>query len=238
MGTKQFIRLLILTILSSLLLIWLFSPGFVGLKIVGGSIFESLLGLAAIAVVVFAIWFILQPQKHIITQQESIHNYIQSLSALSRNDVFMVNAKCLIEQVKRFDDKLDTVDQIILKKFDASEISYARFHQVLKATREVFYSGVQSVINRMIAFDEDDYRRITQGQAKISPALLETKMKLYREHLEFINITVEKNEEILVRLDRLLLESSKMSSLEVENLENMQAIKELDTLTDQAKQYK
>lgn len=235
---KQSIKAVLLVIISSLLLIGVFSPGLAGVRLTGGSLAESLAGFGAIFAVIAAVWFVTRPQKQEAPVEDKKQTYIQALSGLSRTDVFTVNAKCLIEQIQRFEDKLFTVDEIILKKFDASELSYARFQQVMKSTGDLFYAGIQSAVNRMTAFDEDDYRRVIQGQVKLSQALLDTKMKLYREHLDFIGATVEKNEELLLRMDRLLLETSKMTGVQVENLDNMQAIRELDALTEQAKQYK
>ncbi len=235
---KQSIKVVLMIVISSLLLIVLFSPGLAGIRLFGGSALESLCGFGAILAVIAAVCLGTMPKKQEAPMEDKKQHTIQSLSGLSRTDVFTVNAKCLIEQIQRFEDKLYTVDEIILKKFNASELSYARFQQVMKSTAELFYAGIQSAINRMTAFDEDDYRRVTQGHAKLSQTLLDTKMKLYREHLDFISATVEKNEELLVRMDKLLLETSKMTSVAVENLDNMQAIRELDALTEQARQYK
>lgn len=238
MGSRQFLKWFGMVLTSSVVLVVLFSPGFLGYQLIGGSILQSFVGFCVILALGTAFFFGMRTRKHEVTPQEAVQGEIQNLMALSRIDVFTVNAKCLIEQIKRFDDKMETIDRIILAKFNPNEISYARFRQVMGSTQTLFRDSIRSVINRMQAFDEEDYRRIVAGQVKMSPTLVETKAKLYREHLDFINTVVEKNEEVLLRLDRLLLESSKMSSLEVENLDSMQAIRELDSLTEQARLYK
>ena len=61
---------------------------------------------------------------------------------------------------------------------------------------------------------------------------------MYEEYITFVKDSVEDNEEILLKLDKVLLELSKFNSLDDGELENMNAIKDVDELISKINLYK
>ena len=61
---------------------------------------------------------------------------------------------------------------------------------------------------------------------------------MYEEYITFVKDSVEDNEEILLKLDKVLLELSKFNSLDDGELENMNAMKEVDELISKINLYK
>ncbi|MNI88070.1 hypothetical protein D3C73_1453300 [compost metagenome] len=61
---------------------------------------------------------------------------------------------------------------------------------------------------------------------------------MYSEYLTFIKSSLATNEEIMLKLDKLLLEISRLDSFEPGDIENMPCMQEIDSLIKQTKLYK
>lgn len=82
-----------------------------------------------------------------------------------------------------------------------------------------------------------EYRKMVSNKL-FSVEFIRAKMNIYNEYISFVKNATEENEQILLKLDKLLLELSKFNSLEIGEVDNMNAMKEIDELTAQTKYYK
>ncbi|MNO05342.1 hypothetical protein D3C81_2266840 [compost metagenome] len=73
---------------------------------------------------------------------------------------------------------------------------------------------------------------------QLSPELLQEKTQVYNEFMVFLQDSLETNEEILLKLDKLLLEISSLNSIDFGEIENMPCMQEIDSLIKQTKYYK
>ncbi|MNI95366.1 hypothetical protein D3C73_1536250 [compost metagenome] len=88
-------------------------------------------------------------------------------------------------------------------------------------------------------FDEKEFKGVRNPQStRFSPELIQEKTKVYNEYVSFIKGSVASNEEILLKLDKLLLEISRLDSLELGDIETMPCMQEIDSLIKQTKYYK
>ena len=107
-------------------------------------------------------------------------------------------------------------------------------------------NNVKKMINRMLIFDYKDYKKLTEkirstGGANnigVYSKSVDAQIKIYSEHIEYVRTLVDTNENILIKLDGLLLEISKLDDLDEEGLENIAAVKEINALIEQTKFYK
>jgi uncharacterized membrane protein (DUF485 family) len=247
MDNKRLIRLLILGMTVALVNIIAFSPGLMKLSLFAGSLPRIAIGwavaAASVAALVLGSLLILAREKieeRPKSEADIADELKNALLGQSDKEVFRANIAVMVDQIERFTEKNETLRSILLQKFNAEEISYIKFRDVLHTVGNLFYSGIRSVINKITAFDYEDYMRITQGRFNrtFSENLIQTKTGVYGEYISFVGNAVESNEEILLKLDMLLLETSRMDSFDADKIENMEAIKALDTLTGQAKLYK
>ena len=110
----------------------------------------------------------------------------------------------------------------------------------------IFYNNVKKMLNRMIIFDYKDYQKLAEkvrnSQARENGGLVsrsvDTQMRIYSEHIFYVRGLVSQNEEILIKMDALLLEISKLDDLDEHGLENMAAVQEINDLIAQTKYYK
>lgn len=226
--------------------ITLFSPGLLGLQLGGASVFATAFG--ATVIIMSGIGLVLGNykllfQKEKIIQTNEIKSVMDCIDALEQNrekKTFSNDIAAILEQIERFQKKKNTIKDILLQKFSSTEISYSKFNGVILEIENVFYINVKSIVNKLNAFDEEDYNLIRKKNmdTKFSKEFIQEKISIYNEYINFVKASTEDNEQILLKLDKLLLEISKLNSLEDGEIENMSAMKEIDELINKTKFYK
>ncbi len=245
-GTEKIIKTLGLNIGIAVVDTILFSPGLLGIAIVGASAFEAAFGATAIfmsvIVFVFGNYKLLIEKERKIIQASEIKTAEDCIDALNQNydkRIFEKDIATILEQIEMFKKKRETIKEVLLQKFDITEMSYSKFDGVISDIEDFFYINIKSIINKLNAFDEKDYNRIRKGGAekKFSKEFILTKMRIYDEYISFVKKATEDNEQIILKLDKILLELSKLNSLEDGKIENMSAMKEIDELINKIKLY-
>jgi hypothetical protein len=224
----------------------LFSPGLVGIQMGGSSVFSTALGITSIlmSVVIFGYGnYKLLGEKEKIIETSKIKTTEDFVYALEQNfskKTFGEDINIILTQIKRLQKKKETINDILLQRFGATEMSYSKFNNVILDAENVFYINIRSIINKLNAFDEDEYKSIKNDaiQKNFSEGFLKEKIDIYNEYISFVKNSIEDNEQIILKLDKLLLEISKLNSLEEGDIESMSAMKEIDELIANTKLYK
>lgn len=146
----------------------------------------------------------------------------------------------LLDQIERLQKKNKTIRNVLLQIFSASEMSYKKFDAVIAEVEKIFFMNIHSILNKLDAFDEEEYNFIRKKyeDEAFSRELTEEKLKVFNEYINFVKSATEDNEQILLKLDKLLLEISGLNSVESGKLEKMPGMIEIDNLIKQAKYYK
>jgi RNA processing factor Prp31 len=243
-GTEKIIKILGLNIGIAVVDTIVFSPGLLDVNIVGSSSFETAFGITVIfmsaVVFIFGNYKLIIEEEKIIQASEikTVDDYIDALDQNYGKRTFEKDITTILEQIEMFQKKRETIKKVLLQKFDATEISYSKFDGVISDLENVFYMNIKSIINKLNAFDEKDYDRIRKdGEKKFSREFVNTKMRIYGDYILFVKNAIEDNEQIILKLDKLLLESSKFNSLEDVKIEDMKAMKEIDELITKIKLY-
>ncbi|MGG7177679.1 hypothetical protein ACQPU1_08810 [Clostridium paraputrificum] len=245
MSKQKIISLIGLNLGIALLNVIIFSRGILDIRI-GSSTFESALGITLIimSVGIFAIGnykILIGKEKRIKSNDiKTSYDCINGLKQNKGKKTFTKDISILVEQVCRIEKKKEIIIEILLQKFNSSEMSFSKFNGVILEIEGLFYLNIRSVINKLNIFDEEDYEDIEEesGLANLSNDFIEEKRRIYNEYIFFVRDSIEDNEQILLKLDKLLLELSKFDSLEDGELENMSAMKEIDDLINKIKLYK
>lgn len=223
-----------------------FSPGLLGIQIGGTSVFSTAFGATAIlmsAVVFITGNYKLLNEREQIIQTNEIKTPEDCINALKYNynkNTFEKDIDIILEQIEGVNKRKATIKDILLQKFSSTEMSYSKFDGTIRDIESLFYTNIKSILNRLNAFDEEDYNKIRKGNAqkKFSAEFIQTKMGIYNEYIVFVKDAIEDNEQMLLKLDKLLLEISKLNSLNDGEIENMSAMKEIDELISKTKLYK
>jgi uncharacterized UPF0160 family protein len=245
MNRKKRIKILILNLGIAAANIITFSPVLLGLELAGRGALETALGSTIIflsgAGLIYGNYKLLVLEKVIPPNKNStVEDYIEALNMHRGLKTFEVTVDLLLDQIERLQKKNKTIRNIILQIFSASEISYRKFDAVIAEVEKIFFMNIRSILNKMNAFDEDDYNFIRKKYeaGAFSQQFMEEKFKVYDEYITFVKAAAEDNEQILLKLDKLLLEISGLNSIESGQLEEMPGMIEIDDLIKQAKYYK
>ena len=140
-------------------------------------------------------------------------------------------------QIRRLAKKRALIDEILLQKFSPDEMSYRKFCDVLDSVDHVIYLNLRSIINKISAFDYDEYKQLSQFEYN-RDELVQEKLDIYETYITYVWQATNDNEEILLKLDHLQLELTDLNSLKQEDIMNMPAIVELDKLIKATKYYR
>jgi hypothetical protein len=222
----------------------LFSRAIFGLSLFAGSALTISLAWTAIASSVYAfIWgnsrILNKPETRLLLQNvNSLESCVTVFEeAIHHGDVFDESIKRNIEQIKRFRRKFGTIKDMLLQKFSAIEMSYQKFNSVLTEVESVIYMNMRSILNKISAFDVDEYEAM-QKKGFQGGDFSQEKIEIYNEYISFVNNATKANEEILLKLDKMLLEISRYNSLEDGDVKKLPAIVEMDDLIKNANLYK
>jgi len=244
MSPKKKRRLIILNSAIVLLNVGLFSNALLGLSLVAGPAISVSFAWAAILISVFAFFkgnsmILNKPETRLLLQNinslESCNSVFKE--ALHNGDLFDENILTNIEQIKRFRRKHTTIKDILLQKFSKNEMSFQKFNGVLQDIENVIYMNMRSILNKIAAFDVDEYEAM-QKKGFFGDDFSKEKMSIYNEYIDFVNNATNTNEDILLKLDKMLLEISRYNSLEDGDIQKLPAIIEMDELIKNANLYK
>jgi hypothetical protein len=245
MNKDMLIRLLALNLGIAAANIAVFSSGLLAVDLFGSAL-EKAFGSAFLVLsgsgLVYGNYKLLsEPEKAIpIGAKSTKEDYVEALNEHRGLETFERNIDLLLDQIERLQKKNKTIRDILLQIFNASEISYQKFDAVIAEVENIFFKNIRSIINKLNAFDEEDYNFIKKQRnaGAFSEEIMEEKFKVYNEYIRFVKEATEDNEQILLKLDKLLLEISGLNCIESGELEQMAGMIEIDNLIKQAKYYK
>ncbi|MEK0314713.1 hypothetical protein [Cohnella sp. 56] len=244
MAGKNYLKMLGVVAGAAVINILALSPAFAGVTI-GGSAFETALGVTLLAASAIAIiygsynWLYKTPIVLTTKPIQTREDYVGALAPYGRIRVLAEDISAALEQMDRMDKKKATLLKVLHQRFELGEMSFAKFSSVADEVENLFYLNIKSVLNRLGVFDEAEYERVmTRKSARYSPKLLQEKTDFYNDYLSYIKHAIGTNEEMLLQLDKLLLEISRLDSIEPGEIEQMPAMVEIDSLIKQTKYYK
>ncbi len=242
-GTK-YIKLLGIITGIVVLNILVLSPGFAGVEI-GESALSTAFGVTLLFASALALSYgsyvlLFKPPVVLPVKQMKTHeDYVDALTHYRRVKVLEDDINLALGQLDRMRKKKDTLFNVLNERFDTAELSYKKFASVTQEVEKLFYLNVRSILNRLNVFDESEFKSImSQKPSRFSRELHQEKTNVYNEYLSFVRSSLDTNEEILLKLDKLLLEISRLDSFEPGDIENMPCMQEIDSLIKQTKYYK
>jgi len=244
MTHKKTRQLIILNAFIVILNIALFSNALLGLKLFTGPLPQ--IAIAWGAILISLIVFI-KGNSEILRKREIrlLTQNIQSLDgcipvfkeALHNGDVFDDNIRKNIDQINRFKRKQDTIKDLLTQKFSPNELSYRKFTSVLQDVDSVVYMNMRGILNKIAAFDTAEYETM-QRRGIHDDRFSQEKWDIYNEYIRFVDVATRTNEDIILKLDKMLLEISRFNTLGDSDIQKLPAIIEMDELIKNAKLYK
>lgn len=242
-GTK-YIKLLGIIVGVAAVDVLVLSPGLLGIEM-GGDALTTAFGVtvlfASALMLLYGTYTLLfKPAVVVPVKQLHTHeDYVEALTPYRRIKALESDISHALAQLDRMRKKRITLMNVLHQRFEPTELSYKKFASVTYEVEKLFYLNVRSILNRLHVFDESELESVMKKKStSFSQKLLEEKTNVYNHYLTFVNRSIGINEEILLKLDKLLLEISRLDSFEVDEIENMPCMQEIDSLIKQTKYYK
>lgn len=224
LNSSRFLKLLTLVFGVVFLNIFLWSPGLLGVEIGGGSVLETassvtLLFMSFIVLLYGSYVLLLKPPVSRPVKDIKAHeDYVAALHHYRKAKGLKKDISLAQDQLNRIEKKKISLLDVLSQRFDPTELSYRKFHSVIYEVEKLFYLNIRGILNKLSVFDE--------------------KSQLYKEYLAYVSGYLGANEEILLKLDKLLLEITRLGSTDYKDVEDMPCMKEIDLLIKQTRFYK
>ncbi|QJD83045.1 hypothetical protein [Cohnella herbarum] len=243
MGAK-FVKLLGLIVGVAVVNIVVLSPGLIGVTF-GENALATASGVTLLFASTFAVLYgsyallfkssVALPVKQLQTHED----FVQAIVRYKHVKSFREDISLALEQLERMRKKQLTLFQVLNQRFEPNELSYKKFASVVLTVEKLFYMNVRSVLNRFSVFDESELEGAwRRDPERLSSKLQQEKANMHNEHLAFVKSSLDANEEMLLKLDKLLMEISRLDGLDPGEIENMPGMQEIDSLIKQTKYYK
>jgi hypothetical protein len=243
-AASKIMKLFVITSGVALFDIVMLSPGFIGIGI-GHSALQTAFAvsilLASTLVLLFGIYsVVMKPNVRLpVKQMKSPEDLEGALKQFKGVKSLAQEIALGLHQLERMRKKQETIRSVLIQRFDPSGLSFQKFASTTQEVEKLFFHNIRSMINRLHVFDEEEFQSISkQNTSQLSPELLQEKRTVYKAHMSFVKSSLHINEEILLKLDRLLLEISRLDSLEIGDIGQMPGMQEIDALIKQTQFYK
>ena len=245
MTPKKIIQLIIINSLIAMANIAVFSNAFLGFTLFSGNALSISVGWFTVIASIGSFTYF---NKKLLSKEDTyalISQNVNSLddcvavfeAATKNGDVFDDDILKNIDQLKRFKRKVKKIREILQQKFSSQELTNRKFEDVINKVEEIIYLNMRSILNKIAAFDVDEYEAF-QKRGFPKNEISEEKMKIYNEYINFVKNATETNEEILLKLDKMLFEVSRYNTIEDGEIKELPALAEMDDLIKNAKLYK
>ncbi len=220
-----------------------YSPGLVALSLTSASIVKKVLAvLVAIALVGVYVFFVLRylkaPKTEPVSAKEvkSLKDLEKVLSEYTAGKHFGKIAQTVMEQLKRLQSSSTRVKKAVDKKFEANSLSWKKYYGIIDTAEKTAIDNIATTANRLTFFDEDEYDRLADYRNdNIPDDIQEKQIALYKENQCKIEEGIAVNENLILKLDSLALELSKIT--DDNEKETDSTLDEIEELTKQLKFY-
>ncbi|MFD0712113.1 hypothetical protein [Paenibacillus sp. GCM10027626] len=246
MNSSSIGKLLLIIAIIVIVNVVVLSPGLLGVEIGGdsalGTAFGATLLVVSCIVLLYSSYSLLFRPPLVITVREikSQEDYRPALEQYRNVKVLKSDIMLAEEQLDRIEKKSKALLEVLGQRFETTELSYMKFRAVIHEVEQLFYQNIKGMLVKLNVFDASEFTLFAsqQNKSKFSSRLIEEKMSLFNEYLADIAGYLGANEEILLKLDKLMLEISQLGTADYNDIEDMPGMKEIDDLIKHTKYYK
>ncbi|WP_270167677.1 hypothetical protein [Paenibacillus sp. SYP-B4298] len=248
MNGSRILRLLGTIAIIIVVNIVVFSPGLLGVELGGGDRLQTAVGATLIIVSLLVLLYqsytlLFRPpviQWRTVGNEADPEEYSAALGQYKSVKVLKKDMALATDQIERMQKKKRALMEVLGQRFEPTELSYTKFTSVILEVERLFYLNLKGILNKLSVFDPSEFAQFAgeQGAARFSERLVQERKSLYNKYLAYIEGYLAGNEEIMLKLDKLLLEISLLGSTDYREIDEMPCMKEIDALIQQTKYYK
>jgi hypothetical protein len=161
-----------------------------------------------------------------------LYHYVKNHGSLLRK-----NLTATIKHSKKFITKKQVITSNLLMHFEPDELSFQKFSTAIENINHLLAHNLNSLVIRLNSFNEDDYFEVVK-QTPSQDKYYQQRLKINEEYINFVTESVDFTDSILLKMDSLQLETSKLKSLNADDIENLDVIQDINRLIEETKFYK
>jgi hypothetical protein len=123
-----------------------------------------------------------------------------------------------------------------LSSLDKNELSYIKFSSTLNNIENNVTKNINAVLIQLHSFDEKEYEIILKYNK--NSKYYQERMDIFNEYSKNIDDSIDFIDEILLKMDKLQLETAKMKSVDIIKIEQLNVISDIDNLINSIKHHK
>ncbi|MBY0011186.1 hypothetical protein [Paenibacillus typhae] len=221
------------------------SPGLLAVEIGGTDAVETAAAVTllfiSLLVVLYASYALLLKPQAVQTARPSAlpDDYANELEKYKKVKALKSDAVLALDQLDRMDKKKNALTRLLAQRFDPGELSYRKFHTVISEVEKLLYLNIRGILGKLCLFEPSEFSLFAGSRtpAQFTDKLIERKTALYNDFFASIKAFLGANEEILLKLDQLLLEISELDGTSDLPVEEIPCMQELSALITQTKLY-
>lgn len=144
--------------------------------------------------------------------------------------------RSIISIISRIRNKQTYLALALGDKFDPNSLSHAKFESVIDNAEKSYNQLIASLLTRLESFDLKDFNAALNNKGLDANTLKERTL-IFQQHLREIKKVIKGGESLLVKLDQLVIEITKLSESETSFIET-DGIVDLDNAIQTVQQYK
>lgn len=221
--------------------ILLFSNWFLGIKLL--SFWGIVLGIISIVTFFKTNNRILNGKKKEDIKKEenaleTTEDFRKELMVCMTKREFREEATRAVKQMERLEKKVQMLEEILTQHFSRGSLTYEKFNSTVVGVEKLFFDNLKKMITKIRIFDQDEYNNMARENRNLSTHAVQKRNAIYKEYIDYAVLIIDKNEQLLIKLDDLTLEISKLADVEEANIEDLMVVQEINDLIDQTKLYK
>lgn len=143
--------------------------------------------------------------------------------------------KSVDRQLESFGTKKRKAEDFMKKAIGVTDGSYTYFLDILILVENKIVSTTVGILNQVILFDEQDYVRLQKDiKSNMLKETMIAKSEFFRKYIQSIDKSIDYNEELLLRLDELLMSLGNLKNINRAEIDNLSALQEIKQLINEA----
>ncbi|MDR1735058.1 MAG: hypothetical protein LBR73_09305 [Oscillospiraceae bacterium] len=181
-----------------------------------------------------------QPEPVVYITEENkpqiLEGYIPFLQRQAGKPPFALRMQRAVNQIEAYLFKRGACERILGQLFTPGDLSYNYFYSRISAVETVMQSNSFYIANRVAPFDTEEYREVMQKAATNTTA--QKRLAVLDGFFTDTDSKLEENEEILLKVDLLLAELSKLTTTNADARACEAVIDDLDGLIQNTPLYR
>ena len=152
-------------------------------------------------------------------------------------------AEAAVRQMSNLEKKTPILKQMIEEKFEVGSMSYDRFATPVENSIATVKGNSLTLAKELEGFDDEEFQKLSKAIQSgdyrhdvIDDEIQKERFAIYQHKLSEMERIISTNEQMLLMLDRISVELSKLQSNQIDR-EGSQLLQEIDELAKTAKYY-